>query len=173
MYGAAGFPAISDQFVFSIRITNTVWMVDDPGPRGTRTPGPWAHGSPARPCEQPSTTSSDAIRRAVPLTSAILSAGGIYGYAMVYRYTSDARMLAAAHKVADYYLSRLGNDAVPNWDFDAPTQHKGLLRGRRRRLRPDRVERGPRPAGSRPLPASRKAHARRARLAGLPRRRNP
>jgi len=43
---------------------------------------------------------------------------------MVYRYTSDARMLAAAHKVADYYLSRLGNDAVPNWDFDAPTQHK-------------------------------------------------
>src|SRR5438105_6681343 len=76
MYGAAGFPAISDQFVFSIRITNTVWMVDDPGPRGTRTPGPWAHGSPARPCEQPSTTSSDAIRRAVPLTSAILSAGG-------------------------------------------------------------------------------------------------
>ena len=43
---------------------------------------------------------------------------------MVYRYTSDARMLAAARKVADYYLSRLGNDAVPNWDFDAPTQHK-------------------------------------------------
>src|SRR5207237_549950 len=51
-------------------------------------------------------------------------AWAIYGYAMVYRYTSDARMLAAARKVADYYLSRLGNEAVPNWDFDAPTQHK-------------------------------------------------
>jgi unsaturated chondroitin disaccharide hydrolase len=51
-------------------------------------------------------------------------AWAIYGYAMVYRYTSDARMLAAARKVADYYLSRLGDDQVPNWDFDAPTQHK-------------------------------------------------
>ncbi|TMA14155.1 MAG: hypothetical protein E6J86_09555 [Deltaproteobacteria bacterium] len=33
-------------------------------------------------------------------------------------------MLVAARKVADYYLSRLGNESVPNWDFDAPTQHK-------------------------------------------------
>jgi unsaturated chondroitin disaccharide hydrolase len=51
-------------------------------------------------------------------------AWAIYGYTMVYRYTSDARMLAAARKVADYYLSRIGGDTVPNWDFDAPTHHK-------------------------------------------------
>ena len=51
-------------------------------------------------------------------------AWAIYGYTMVYRYSGDPRMLAAARKVADYYLSRLGNDPVPNWDFDAPTEHK-------------------------------------------------
>lgn len=51
-------------------------------------------------------------------------AWAIYGYTMVYRYTSDARMLAAARKVADYYLSRLGDESVPNWDLDAPTLHK-------------------------------------------------
>jgi len=51
-------------------------------------------------------------------------AWGLYGFTMVYRYTNDPRMLAAARRLADYYLSRLGNDSVPNWDFDAPTQHK-------------------------------------------------
>ena len=51
-------------------------------------------------------------------------AWAIYGYTMVYRYTSDATMLAAAREVADYYLSRLGGESVPNWDLDAPTQHK-------------------------------------------------
>jgi unsaturated chondroitin disaccharide hydrolase len=48
----------------------------------------------------------------------------IYGYTLQYRYTRDLRMLAEAQKVADYYLQRLGGDAIPNWDFDAPTQHK-------------------------------------------------
>src|SRR2546423_1926679 len=51
-------------------------------------------------------------------------AWAIYGYTMVYRYTSDATMLAAAREVADYYLSRLAGESVPNWDLDAPTQHK-------------------------------------------------
>jgi unsaturated chondroitin disaccharide hydrolase len=51
-------------------------------------------------------------------------AWAIYGYTMLYRYTGDARMLAAARKVTDYYLSRLGQDQVPNWDFDAPSQHE-------------------------------------------------
>jgi unsaturated chondroitin disaccharide hydrolase len=51
-------------------------------------------------------------------------AWAIYGYTMLYRYTADPRMLAAARKVTDYYLSRLGNDWVPNWDFDASTKHK-------------------------------------------------
>lgn len=51
-------------------------------------------------------------------------AWAIHGFTTVYRYTSDARMLAAARKVADNYLSRLGSDWVPNWDFDAPSAHK-------------------------------------------------
>jgi len=51
-------------------------------------------------------------------------AWAIYGYTMVYRYTADARMLGAAGKVADYYLGRLGSNPIPNWDFDAPSQHK-------------------------------------------------
>src|SRR2546425_6955959 len=51
-------------------------------------------------------------------------AWAIYGYTMLYRYTADPRMLAAARKVTDYYLSRLGNDPIPNWDFDAPSHHK-------------------------------------------------
>lgn len=51
-------------------------------------------------------------------------AWAIYGFTLQYRYTRDARMLAEAQKVADYYLARLGDDPIPNWDFDAPTQHK-------------------------------------------------
>jgi unsaturated chondroitin disaccharide hydrolase len=51
-------------------------------------------------------------------------AWAINGFTIMYRYTSDPRMLAAARKVADYYLSRLGSGRVPNWDFDAPTLHK-------------------------------------------------
>lgn len=51
-------------------------------------------------------------------------AWAIYGYTMLYRYTADARMLAAARKVTDYYLRRLGADPIPNWDFDAPAQQK-------------------------------------------------
>ena len=51
-------------------------------------------------------------------------AWAIYGYTMLYRYTSDPRMLGAARKVTDFYLKRLGADPVPNWDFDAPSLHK-------------------------------------------------
>ncbi|RKH40451.1 glycoside hydrolase family 88 protein [Corallococcus llansteffanensis] len=48
----------------------------------------------------------------------------IYGYSMVYRYTSDARFLTAARRVTDYYLANLPADLVPNWDFNAPSQFK-------------------------------------------------
>ena len=51
-------------------------------------------------------------------------AWAIYGYTMLYRYTSDPRMLDAARKVTDFYLKRLGADPIPNWDFDAPSLHK-------------------------------------------------
>ena len=48
----------------------------------------------------------------------------IYGFTLVYRYTRDPRMLEAAQKVTDYYFSRLPEDAVPNWDLDAPILQK-------------------------------------------------
>ena len=51
-------------------------------------------------------------------------AWAIYGYTMLYRYTADPRMLAAARKVTDFYLARLGSDPIPTWDFDAAAQHK-------------------------------------------------
>ncbi len=51
-------------------------------------------------------------------------AWAIYGFTMMYRYTRDARMLATARRTADYYLSRLPSDLIPNWDFDAPQQFK-------------------------------------------------
>jgi unsaturated chondroitin disaccharide hydrolase len=47
-------------------------------------------------------------------------AWAIYGYTMVYRETGDKRFLRFAEKVTDLYLSRLPDDGVPYWDFDAP-----------------------------------------------------
>jgi unsaturated chondroitin disaccharide hydrolase len=44
----------------------------------------------------------------------------MYGYTMVYRYTRDPRMLAAAQKTTDWYLNHLPADMVPLWDFSAP-----------------------------------------------------
>lgn len=48
----------------------------------------------------------------------------MHGFTLVYRYTRDPRMLEAAQRVTDYYLSRLPEDAVPNWDLDAPIMQK-------------------------------------------------
>lgn len=47
-------------------------------------------------------------------------AWGLYGFTMMYRYTSDKKYLNHAVKVADYLLERLPDDGVPYWDFDAP-----------------------------------------------------
>lgn len=44
----------------------------------------------------------------------------IYGYTMVYRETKDPRFLDFAQKVTDVYLSRLPEDLIPYWDFNAP-----------------------------------------------------
>jgi unsaturated chondroitin disaccharide hydrolase len=47
-------------------------------------------------------------------------AWGVYGFPMCYRETGDARLLAAARTMADYYIGRLPADRVPPWDFDVP-----------------------------------------------------
>ncbi|MDQ3441612.1 MAG: PA14 domain-containing protein [Planctomycetota bacterium] len=44
----------------------------------------------------------------------------LYSLANAYAETGRADFLAAAKKVADYWLAHVGVDMVPNWDFDAP-----------------------------------------------------
>lgn len=44
----------------------------------------------------------------------------IYGFTMCYRETHNPAFLRTARKAADLYLSRLPEDMVPYWDFDAP-----------------------------------------------------
>lgn len=47
-------------------------------------------------------------------------AWGIYGFTMCYRETHKREFLDFAQKITDVYLSRLPEDYVPYWDFDAP-----------------------------------------------------
>lgn len=47
-------------------------------------------------------------------------AWGLTGYAQCYRRTRDGRFLQTAIDLANYFLSRLPEDGVPYWDFDAP-----------------------------------------------------
>lgn len=47
-------------------------------------------------------------------------AWALYGFANGYRETGDVRLLAAARQVAQAWMSRIGADCVPPWDFDAP-----------------------------------------------------
>jgi unsaturated chondroitin disaccharide hydrolase len=47
-------------------------------------------------------------------------AWAVYGFTMAYRESGDARMLATARRVADWYVAHLPGDSVPYWDFDAP-----------------------------------------------------
>jgi unsaturated chondroitin disaccharide hydrolase len=44
----------------------------------------------------------------------------IYGYTMMYRETGISEYLKQAMKAADCYISRLPDDIIPYWDFDAP-----------------------------------------------------
>jgi len=45
---------------------------------------------------------------------------GIYGYAMMYRETGIRKYLKIAQKCADRCISRLPEDVIPYWDYDAP-----------------------------------------------------
>ncbi len=45
---------------------------------------------------------------------------GIYGYAMTYRETKDKRFLETSMKLADVFIDKMPEDAVPFWDFNDP-----------------------------------------------------
>lgn len=47
-------------------------------------------------------------------------AWAIYGFTMIYSYTHDLRMLAAAQQVANYWDANVPADGVPYWEFDPP-----------------------------------------------------
>ena len=44
--------------------------------------------------------------------------GGVYGFAIAYKYTKDERFIHASKKMADYFIEHLPGDFVPFWDFD-------------------------------------------------------
>lgn len=43
----------------------------------------------------------------------------VYGFALMYRYTREERYLAAAKSLGEYFMSRLCENGLPAWDFDA------------------------------------------------------
>lgn len=47
-------------------------------------------------------------------------AWALYGFAAVFRLSGESEFLDVAVRCADCYLRRLGDEAVPLWDFDAP-----------------------------------------------------
>lgn len=47
-------------------------------------------------------------------------AWGIAGFAQVYHRTKDEQFLRASKRLADYFMKRLSDDNIPDWDFDAP-----------------------------------------------------
>jgi len=49
-------------------------------------------------------------------------AWAIYGFTMAYRFTRDERFLDTAVKAFETYYSRLPEDGIPYWDFDAGEQ---------------------------------------------------
>lgn len=47
-------------------------------------------------------------------------AWGLTGYVQCYQRTKDDRFLEMATRLADYFISRLPDNGIPYWDFDAP-----------------------------------------------------
>ncbi len=47
-------------------------------------------------------------------------AWALYGYTMMFRMTNDNSYLTQAEHIADMILTRLPEDGIPYWDFDAP-----------------------------------------------------
>ncbi|CAH1227575.1 Unsaturated glucuronyl hydrolase [Paenibacillus sp. JJ-223] len=52
------------------------------------------------------------------------NAWALYGFALSFRYTGEARYLETAERAADVFLAMLGEDIVPPWDFRAPAEHQ-------------------------------------------------
>ncbi|OUS69192.1 glycosyl hydrolase [Paenibacillus sp. MY03] len=49
------------------------------------------------------------------------TAWGIYGFALSYRHTGDAKFLQASERAADFFVRSLPEDLVPYWDFRLPS----------------------------------------------------
>ena len=49
-------------------------------------------------------------------------AWAVYGFTMAYRFTRDERFLKTAVRATETYLSRLPEDGIPYWDFEAGEQ---------------------------------------------------
>jgi hypothetical protein len=51
-------------------------------------------------------------------------AWALYGFAMLHRKSEDKLFLEQAEKCAEYILSHLPEDGIPNWDFDSTDELK-------------------------------------------------
>lgn len=54
---------------------------------------------------------------------------GLYGFVMMYRMSGDERYLQQAEKIANYLISRLEGDYIPNWDYDSAIKQKDSSAG--------------------------------------------
>ena len=56
-------------------------------------------------------------------------AWGLYGFTMMYRMSNDERYLQQAERIANYLISRLEGDYIPNWDYDSAIKQKDSSAG--------------------------------------------
>ena len=54
---------------------------------------------------------------------------GLYGFTMMYRMSGDERYLQQAELIANYLISRLEGDYIPNWDYDSTIKQKDSSAG--------------------------------------------
>ncbi len=54
---------------------------------------------------------------------------GLYGFTMMYRMSGEERYLQQAELIANYLISRLEGDYIPNWDYDSAIKQKDSSAG--------------------------------------------
>lgn len=54
---------------------------------------------------------------------------GLYGFTMMYRMSGDERYLQQVERIANYLISRLEGDYIPNWDYDSAIKQKDSSAG--------------------------------------------